>query len=274
MKRIASSCVLLALLTGCATNADLENTRQEINQVNQQASSRLTQIETKLSNDKLLDMVSQLDELKAQVAKLSGQIEVMRYDLQTTQKRQNDLYADLDSRLAHLENPNASQPAVQLPASHDASQPGAAQPGSSQAVASQSGASAPVATDAAPAPAPLSDYDKALNMLRNRDFANAITVLDRFIQQNPSDPKSQDATYWLGIAHTALRQCDAAIIIHRRFIQQYPHHPHAPDAMRNIANCQRDLDQLDEAKATLKKLIKLYPHSDAASKAKLLLKSI
>lgn len=248
MKRLFIGSVLLALLSGCATTADLENTRQQIVQVNQQASARLSQIETKLSNDKLLDMVSQLDELKAQVAKLSGEVEVLNYNLQSTQKRQNDLYADLDGRLGKIENPG--QPTAAAAPAVNASQPAAASAQTSP------------------------DFEKALNLLRNRDFKNAVGALGQYIKQNPNDPQAADASYWLGVAHTALRQYDAAIAIHRKFVEQYPSHPKAPDALRNVANCQRDLDQLDLARATLKRLIKLYPHSTAASKAKQQLKTL
>lgn len=256
MKRLAIGGALLALLSGCATTSDLENTRQQIVQVNQQASSRLSQIETKLSNDKLLDMVSQLDELKGQVAKLSGEIEVLNYNLQSTQKRQNDLYADLDGRLGRIENPGAASGSPAAATTLAAKAPGnASQPASSSAEASP-------------------DFAHALDLLRNRDFNKAVSALDLYIKQNPNDPQVADATYWLGVAHTALRQYDAAIAIHRKFVEQYPSHPKAPDALRNMANCQRDLDQVDVARATLKRLIKLYPHSTAAAKAKQQLKTM
>jgi tol-pal system protein YbgF len=253
MKRLAIGSAMLALLSGCATTSDLDNTRREIVQVNQQASSRLTQIESKLSNDRLLDMVSQLDDLKARVAKLSGEVEVLNYNLQTTQKRQNDLYADLDGRLARLENAGqASAAAARTPPPPSVSQP----------------VNAATAAQASP------DYDKALDLLRNRDFANAVNALSQYLKQNPDSPQVADATYWLGVAHTGLRQFDAAIAIHRKFVEQYPSHLKAPDALRNVAVCQQNLDQLDLARATLKRLIKLYPKSSAASKAKQQLKTL
>jgi tol-pal system protein YbgF len=249
MKRFAMGGALLALLSGCATNGDLEATRQQIDQVNQQASTRLNQIETKLSNDKLLDMLSQLEDLKAQVVKQGGQIEVLNHNLQTTQKRQDDLYADLDGRLARLEHPQASsEPLSQTAPSENASQP--------------------LAVQAA------SPFEKSLDALRNRNFAEAVSGLSHFIQANPGDAHVAEASYWLGVAHTGLRQYDAAIEIHRQFVAQYPNNPKAPDALRNIANCQRELDQNDEARATLKRLIRLYPRSAAAAKAKLMLKSL
>ncbi|RQO66971.1 tol-pal system protein YbgF [Aquitalea sp. FJL05] len=244
MKRLALSAALLLTLSACATTSDIEATRNQIDQVNRQASARLSEVESKLSNEKLLEMVNQVDSLKAEVAKLRGEVEVANYNLQTTQKRQNDLYNDLDGRLSHLES-------------------------AGKEAAAQQAASQPAATSAAAADTQTSpDYDKALNLLRARDFPKATSALSLYVQQNPNTPQAVDALYWLGVAHTAQRQYDAAIEIHRRFAEQFPDNPKAPDALRNVANCQRDLGQADSAKTTLKRLIKLYPSSSAAQKAR------
>ncbi|AXK38664.1 tol-pal system protein YbgF [Crenobacter cavernae] len=239
--RLVAGGALLGLLAGCATTSDIEETRRQIDTVNQQAQTRLAQIETKLSNDKLLEMVGQIDSLRAEVARLKGEVEVQTYNLTTTQKRQNDLYNDLDGRLGKLE-----------------SHAGDAK-GSAVAPAVSAGAAD---TQASP------DYERAMTLLKGRDFPKAIEALQKYLAANPDGDQAPDAQYWLGVAHTAQKQYDAAIDIHRRFADKYPTHPKAPDALRNIANCQRDLGQVDIAKATLKRLIKLYPKSDAAAKAK------
>ncbi|KMN77056.1 tol-pal system protein YbgF [Chromobacterium alkanivorans] len=242
MKRLTLCSALLLVLTGCATTGDLEETRRQLDQVNRQASTRLNEVESKLSNEKLLEMVSQLEAMKAEVAKLRGDVEVLNYNLQTTQKRQNDLYNDLDGRLGHLENSGAKP----MPATRGDAAAGSADGGATTSP----------------------DYDKALNLLRARDFAKAADALRGFIEQNPQAPQVAEATYWLGVSHTALRQYDAAIDIHRRFVEQFPDNHFAPEALRNIGNCQRDLGQMDQAKATYKRLIKLYPKTDSAQKAR------
>ncbi|MDN0073927.1 tol-pal system protein YbgF [Crenobacter sp. SG2303] len=251
MKAAVSAVLLASLLAGCATTSDIEDTRRQIDTVNKQAQTRLSTIESKLSNEKLLEMVSQVESLKAEVAKLRGESEVMNYNLQTTQKRQNDLYNDLDSRVAKLEGHAPAAAGGATGASADGGSGSAANAGSNAGTAQAS-----------------PDYDKAIGLLRNRDFEKAVGALKGFIDANPTSPQVPDATYWLGVAHTALRQYDAAIEIHRRFVEQYPSNPKAPDALRNVANCQRDLDQIDVAKNTLRRLIKLYPSSAAAVKAK------
>lgn len=242
MKWLASHPLLLVTLLGCATSQDLEETRRQIDLVNQQANSRLSQVETKLSNEKLLDLVSQVEVNKTELAKIRGDLEGLAYQLQATQKRQNDLYNDLDLRLGRFEGRSASEPVT-----HTRQETSEAQP--AEAVAS-------------------TEYNKAIDLLRARKFGPAALALKRFTEQYPRAPEVPDATYWLGVAHTALRQYDAAIDIHRRFAEQYPAHPKTPDALRNMANCQRDLGQVDSAKETLKRLIRLYPKSSAAAKAK------
>ncbi|MDF0604823.1 tol-pal system protein YbgF [Neisseriaceae bacterium TC5R-5] len=244
MKPLILSSTLILMLTACATSSDLEETRRKLDQVNQQASNRLSEVENKLANDKLLEMISQVESLKAEVAKLRGETEVLSYNLQTTQKRQNDLFNDLDSRLSTLEKTQKPEPAASAP--------------SSDSTASNSRA----------------EYDQALDLLRAREFPQAANAFRNFIQQNPQAAQIPDANYWLGVAHTALKQYDAAIDIHRRFVKQYPNHPLAPEALRNIGNSQQALDQLDQARATYKRLIKLYPKSESAKKAKLQLEKL
>ncbi|MGL6070352.1 YbgF trimerization domain-containing protein [Craterilacuibacter sp.] len=230
------SCSLL--LGACASTSDLEQTRAQLDQVNRQATARLSQIESRISNERLLEMVSRVDGMQAEVAKLRGDNEMLQYKIGVLEKRQNDLYADIDQRLARFEG------------------------GSSTASRTDS-AGTPVQVDTVQ-----QAFDQALAPLRKREFAPAVVALKAFADSNPNAPQALEATYWRGVAHTALRQYDAAIDIQRRFADENPKHPKAPDALRNVANAQRELDQLDQARLTLKKLIKLYPNSDAAAKAK------
>lgn len=253
MKRLVPCTLLVALLAGCASTSDLEETRRQLDLVNRQASTRLSEVEAKLANEKLLEMVGQVEAMKAEVTRLRGELETQQYALATTQKRQNDLYNDLDGRLTRLEGGGSATSADP------------AAPAAPSGPAATTPPAVPVLTPAA------QDYDRALGMLRNREFPAAIDLLRRISAQYPATQQGIEAQYWLGVAHTALRQYDAAIDIHRRFAEQHPDHAKAPDALRNVANCQRDLGQNDQAKATLRKLIKQYPTSAAAHKARELL---
>ncbi|MFC3532581.1 YbgF trimerization domain-containing protein [Vogesella facilis] len=234
--------LLPVLLGACATSTDLEETRRQLqSQMSsnaQQASARLSDVEAKLANQRLLELVNQVGEMQAAMASLRGQNEVLQHQLAETQKRQNDLYADLDLRLGKLERPQGEASAAQ--------------------------AEAPVATVSAADTA----LGKALDTLRKREFAPAVGQLKAVMDGYPGSTQGIEANYWLGVAHTALKQYDAAIDIQRRFAEQYPKHPRAADALRLMADNQLALQQKDQARSTLQRLIKLYPASAAAQKAK------
>jgi len=54
-----------------------------------------------------LELANQIEQAKADMAKLRGQIEVVSYELEASQKRQKDFYVDLDNRLRKLETTSA-----------------------------------------------------------------------------------------------------------------------------------------------------------------------
>ncbi len=252
-KTPALLCVLAAatLMAGCASTSDVDDVRRQLTERDRMAQQRLAQIESKISNEKLLEMVTQVEQLNAEVARLRGDLDVVNYNQQTMQKRQNDLYSDLDLRLVKLEG--------------SAPQARAAAPASSEA---EAGKTAAKPADAKPVDEATQEYDRALTLLRNRDFAKAITALKGFADKYPDARQQADAHYWLGMAYAAERQCKPAISVHTEFVSKYASHAKAPDALRNIGNCQRDLGDMAAARTTWAKLIKQFPTSDAAGKAK------
>ena len=185
MKRYGLLFASLLLLAGCASTSDVDETRRQIAQLNQQSQQRFSQIETKISNDKLLQMVDDVETLKAEVAKLKGDAEVLNYNLQTTQKRQNDLYTDLDQRLSVLEgHPHSDSSTPPAATTDDSTLASTTTPSST--TAAPSGA-AEVTSKATTPPDPVEkSYNQALSLLRTRDFKNAVPALKTFIDANPN----------------------------------------------------------------------------------------
>jgi septal ring factor EnvC (AmiA/AmiB activator) len=54
-------------------------------------------------NRNQVDFANQIEAVKADIAKLRGQIEVLVHEMESTQKRQKDFYVDLDNRVRKLE---------------------------------------------------------------------------------------------------------------------------------------------------------------------------
>ena len=77
--------------------------------------ARIEQLERRLDSRSLMDMLDQITSLQGEVQQLRGDIEVQNHTLEGLQKRQRDLYLDIDRRLHRLEAGGVeSQPAPPL----------------------------------------------------------------------------------------------------------------------------------------------------------------
>ena len=64
---------------------------------------RLESIENVLSNQGLLELVQQVQNLELEISRLRGEAEVQNHALEQLKKRQRDLYADTDRRIQRME---------------------------------------------------------------------------------------------------------------------------------------------------------------------------
>ena len=90
---------------------------QEAADAGMTVADRLERIESVLSNQGLLEMVQQLQNLEMEISRLRGEAEVQNHTLEQLKKRQRDLYTDIDRRIQRIENLVA--PAVGGPAGED-----------------------------------------------------------------------------------------------------------------------------------------------------------
>src|SRR5271170_633818 len=74
-----------------------------VDQLESSLNQRLGALESTIKSQGLVDLLKDVDDIKADIAKLRGQYEVLTYELDQAQKRQRDLYLDLDGRLRKLE---------------------------------------------------------------------------------------------------------------------------------------------------------------------------
>lgn len=112
------------------------------------------------------------------------------------------------------------------------------------------------------------DYEAALATFRQGDFAGAQTAFTSFIQKYPQSGYNPSALFWLGNAQYATRDYKGAIGNFRALVAQSPTHARAPESVLSIANCQIELGDTKAARKTLGDLIKTYPQSEAAAAAK------
>jgi len=282
--RIAVIAVTLALFAQAAHAAlfdddearrRIESTNQRVDALQRQVDSRLAAIEQQVKGQGLADLANQLQLLQSDIAKLRGQIEVVTYELEQAQKRQRDLYVDLDTRLRKLESAPAPAPAegpgggpgaaIVLPPTGAA--PGAPSFGPPGSPPAGAGALPPVrnSTDGV---AEQRAYDSALDAFKRGDYGGAITGFGTFVKTYPRSPLASSAQYWIGNAQYARRDYRASITTQRQLLKEYPDSSKAPDALLNIASAQGDMGDNAASRRTLEELMARYPKSDAATRAR------
>jgi tol-pal system protein YbgF len=254
----------------------VEATNIRRSQLERRVEERLAALEQQVKGQGLADIANQLQLLQADVAKLRGQVEVVTYELEQSQKRQRDLYVDLDTRMRKLESAATERSAPPTPGAP-------AEPGTPGARPSEPAAPPPAAT-AAPPPGPVAAlpparnpadgvaeqraYDAALDHFKRGDYAGAINAFNGFLKSYPRSPLASSAQYWLGNAQYARRDFRGSIATQRQLLKDYPDSGKAPDALLNIASAQADMGDSAAARRTLEQLIRDYPKTDAATRAK------
>ena len=254
----------------------IESTNVRLTQLQGEIEDRLTALEQQVKGQGLADLSNQMQVLQSDIAKLRGQIEVVTYELEQAQKRQRDLYVDLDTRLRKIESssvPAAEKAEPANPANAAAGAPPAGAP--PPALPPPPAAPPPVAIATSPPTrnpaegiAEQRAYDSALDQFKRGDYAGAVTGFNGFLKAYPRSPLASSAQYWVGNAQYARRDYKDSIATQRQLLKEFPDSSKAPDALLNIGSAQADMGDNAAARRTLEELISRYPKSDAATRAR------
>jgi len=211
------------------------NLRVQVEANQKAVEERLAKIET-LVQDRSIELNRQIDELKQELTRLRGQIEVQLHQIETLDRRQKDLYVDLDARLRKLEANAAAQE-----------------------------------KQAASAPDPVAEgkaYEAALNQFKLGNYQASVAAFQNFLATYPDSQQLSSAQYWIGNAYYALRDYKTAIAAQQKLLVSWPASAKAPDALLNIASCQAEMGEAKAARETLQNLLKKYPGTPAAEQAR------
>ncbi|MFN4148129.1 MAG: tol-pal system protein YbgF [Rhodocyclaceae bacterium] len=254
MKRSALliSLALALPLTARAGMFDDDEARRQIRELRTETTQSLDtlrqRIEALAKNQ--LDFANQIEALRADVARLTGQVEVLTNSLEAAHKRQQDFYVDLDARLRKLESTAASSPAAPQEAT------------------------AAAASATADPQAEMRDYEAALTLFRGGKYKEAQAAFESFIAAHPKSALLPNASYWLGSSLYQQRQFDKAAEIYGKVAASWPNDPKAPDALLSRANAQVEAKDVKGAIQTLELLIQKYPTSPAAENGRTRLKTL
>jgi tol-pal system protein YbgF len=267
--------------------AQLENVTQ-----NQQRSEiKLAQIEGQTSGRGVVQLMNQIDSLNLDLNKLRGQVEVLSNSIDNAQKRQRDMYLDLDTRMRRIEQQDhaaAQKKNEQALAALDERMKKLEQALAARATipapvntAAASEAPAPAAAAAAAASATLAPatlsagdssvqraYDAALSSYRMGDYQGAINAFQAFLRQHPRHGLASNAQYWIGDAYFQLRDFRSAIDAQRLLIANYPDSAKVPDALLNIGSAELALGNAAAARQAWEELAARHPGTESAEKAR------
>jgi tol-pal system protein YbgF len=255
---------------------------------------RVNNLERQMQSQGLLDMLQQLQALKAEINNLRGQLEVNTHELEQLKERQRSLYNDLDGRLKKLEGKSVSQspaptdtaPPLEVMTPRTPTEPAGTQAESSLTVenVTPEGPAPEIATPEnvtatenatqgqAPSVAvdPLeaqAEYQQAFNLLKQSQYDKAIAAFNAFLGKYPQSQYSENAQYWTGEAYFVTRRFNEAITEYMKLLTNYPQSQKAPNSLLKIGYSYYELKQDTEAKKVLQDLVGRYPGTPAAQDA-------
>lgn len=186
------------------------------------------------------DLGVQLGRLAEELARVKGELEVARHDVEELKKAQAESAEKTEARFAALKGAGALD-------AYEAKQK--------------------LAT------LPRGDDKGALLALAKKEEQDgnagvARELYEEFARRYASDPRSAEALQRAGDISFEQKRWREALLAYGKVAEDYPRAELAPEAMLGAAESMVRLELKDEAKAVLGQLVERYPKSKAAARAK------
>lgn len=241
---------------GIALQNEILQLRQQVQQISAQKSSGdgSSSLGGNLSapaapsatNPLLPSLLTQVQQLQAQVQTLNGQVSELQHDMQTqnaqTQKEIGDLKFQMTNGGATPGATNGTAPAAAA---------GAAASASTAAKA----AAAPAAPPAATIPSsPREALKAAIKAYERHDYRNAAVIAQQIVTKNKEAPEAYRAQYLLAQSYAAQDNAKSAAVAYYGTYSMNKSGTYAPRALLGLANSLADLRQNQEACETISSL--------------------
>jgi tol-pal system protein YbgF len=223
--------------------------------------ARVIRIERVVENQSLIQLATELDQLRAEAMQLRGDIETLRFETENSDNRQRDLYVDVDRRLQSLEQqqqraftppPASASPSTLSPQERAVEPPAAGAPPPVAAAPAR-----PVGTDQ-------QNYQAAFELIQGRKYEEAGRAFTQFLTGFPTSPLADNAQYWLAETFYVRGQFQPALGEFQKVMDLYPQSAKLPDALLKVGYCQAELGQRDSARTSLQQVVRQFPDTTAA----------
>jgi len=265
--------VILAGLTGCASQSALDSTRYDVDALRtrlftleknlggmrSESKEEIDTLEKSLKSDvtnvrKLAaDIQATIDSTRSEMQAMNGKLDDMGISLKKPTDDLARYREDADKRIITLEDR-----LIKLQSTQDDLSKKLAELVQAKEV--------PATPDAI--------YMKGLDTFKTGDMPAAREIFTKFLEKYPQHDLAANAHYWIGETHYSEKSYEPAILAFQDVIKNYPTKDKVPAAMLKQAMAFHAIKDIKSAKYVLKKLTEAFPKSDEALKAKELLKEI
>ncbi len=208
------------------------------------------------------ELLLQLEQLRQETQALRGLMEELSFQLQEMSQDQKQRYLDLDERLGELVR---VQRDAQTAVSTAGGAPAPVVIGGTVSTASESNAPSVSDQDA---------YNQAFELIRAREFDQALNAMANFIQTYPDSPLVLDARFWRGQVFDVQGQDANAIEEFRNLTQLAPDYRRILQVKVKLGKLLVKNQDLQGGRAILQEVINQAPESVEAGLAQRELEAI
>ena len=210
------------------------------------------------ADNAMFDLLARVEQLQAEVQQLRGMVEEQSQTIADLERKQKNMYADLDGRVQSLVMPAPAQPQVAQPVTVAPTvQPSPTPPVASAAVPAASVQNAAQGTEK-------ERYQQAYDSLRNGHNAQAVKMFETLLVDYPAGEYADNAQYWLAEAYKVNREIDKSRAAFTKVVVQYPNSAKVPDALLKLGYIEADMQNAVKAREYLLRVTNNYPNSPAA----------
>ncbi|MSP50383.1 MAG: tol-pal system protein YbgF [Alphaproteobacteria bacterium] len=247
-----------------------------------------------LSNAAVGRFETRLSQIEETLRELTGKIEEISYANEQTRRQVDKLSGDIDVRFQQLEPgrpgqgqagapPSPSQAAGPGPASTSGNlgsltqgqlqanppppPPPAGQGRPTQPPPQQQATRPPVAS-ILPDGSPEEQYKFAFNILLQNDYDQAERAFRAYIDKHPTDPRSENARYWLAETFYVRDKFEPASAAFAEAYQKAPSGQKAPDNLLKLGMSLGKLNKPREACAAFQRLGEAFPNAPGTVKSR------
>lgn len=255
-----------------------------------------------------LQLLNEFSEFKKELRTLRSSVEEMQFETDNMQRRQNDLFEDVDRRLLNLEaragisggmssgvssglNSGASigvpQPDATISADGNIAYNSQQQTDDTQRTpedmmqppqndilttdAQNPATTATVGQDSTRDSLTVLEekvYDDAVRKLQQSRYAEAIEGFSRLVEDWPQSELADDSYFYMGEAQYVNRQYEQALNSFRQVVRNYPQSTRLPDSLLKVGMIQYDVGAYSDAKETFRTLLDRFPEHSTAELAR------